>query len=624
VTGGRGTGGRPARDRPGDDRAAHGPRARGRPAAGQPVRGVPAGDQPAPDRRPGRLRWTGLAGTGLLAVGGYLAGADPGPAPAGQAEALWGTDGWFRLGLLACLLGLLALAGAWWRLGDALRGAAPPGVRWVLVTGALWAAPLLVAPPLGSRDVYAYACQGAAWLDGYDPYAVGAADAGCRWLAAVPSLWHDTTAPYGPVALVASAAAVGLARLLAAGGPEQLLVAIGGLRAVAVLGALLVAAAGPRLARTCGVDPAAAAWLGLVTPLVALHVVAGAHNDALVAGLVVAGLALAGLARAARSGPAPGDRPGLDDAPGLGDGPGLDDGPAPAEASGTGVAAGAAARPDRAVTRAAGAGVALGLAVAVKVTAAAALPFALLLAGRGARRDGGVLAAAAVAGFAGPTLATGLGTGWLRALPDTGALAQWSSPPTGLGMAVGYVLRALGAPEAYDDAVGVARAVGLVALVVVTAALLWRAWRRAADPAAVVAGGGAVLAAVVLLGPVVYPWYAVTPLAVLAAAVRDPRVRRWLAVATLGLTALVLPSGLGVPVLTKFPGAMLTAAAAVVAGGWWLRRWRRRRAVRPGPPVPETPAPTGAGRAAPTDRTGRPGQPDPPDPPRSGPSMPDP
>ncbi|MPZ29128.1 MAG: DUF2029 domain-containing protein, partial [Micromonosporaceae bacterium] len=437
----------------------------------------------------GRLRWVGLAGTVLLAAGGFLAGARPGPAPATQAEALWGGTGGFRLGLLAYLAGLVLLGWAWWRLGPAASGrsasgargqaaggsgrlgravtGAGPGLRWVLVTGALWALPLLFAPPLGSRDGYAYACQGAVWLDGHDPYAVGAAAGGCPWLATVPSLWHETSAPYGPLALVVSAAAVALARAVTDSTDSQLLVAIGALRAVAVAGALLVAAFGPRLARACRVDPAAAAWLGLVTPLVAIHVVSGVHNDALLAGLVVAGLALA----AGR----PGRRPGT-----------------------------------RAV-RPVVAGVALGLAVAVKVTALAALPFAVLLAavpGRpggwrdggwrdGGWRDGGWLVLGAVAGFAGLTGFTGLGTGWTGALADTGALAQWSSPPTGVGMAAGYLLRVLGVPGGYDAAVAVARLVGLGALLVVAAAVLVRAVRRAGDPRAVVGCAGVVLAATV-------------------------------------------------------------------------------------------------------------------------------
>jgi hypothetical protein len=311
------------------------------------------------------------------------------------------------------------------------------------------------------------------------------------------------------------------------------------------------------------VDPAVAVWLGLVTPLVLVHAVAGGHHDALVAGLLVATLSLAN--------PAPIKeeltRVDLQSRELL-----LD------RRRGWGVRG-----------RVVAAGVALGLAVAVKATAVAVAPFAVLLAlgpGR-ARRHALALGAAAVVTFGALAAGTGLGLGWVRGLPGTGELAQWSSPPTGLGMAVGYGLWGLGWPGAYDPAVAVARAVGLVALVVVAAALLVRAWRRLADTRSVVASGGAVLAALVLLGPVLYPWYAVAALAVLATATVDWRWRRWLAAGTLVLTALVLPSGLGVPVLTKLPGAVLVAVGVVGVSLWWTRR-----RVRAGPPPGAHPGPS--------------------------------
>jgi len=476
----------------------------------------------------GRLRWLGLAGSACLATGAYLAGALPAAAPASRAEALWGTGPAFRIGLAAYLAGLVLLGGAWWRIGVRLRAGADPSLRWVLVTGALWAVPLLVAPPLASRDLYAYACQGAVWLDGHDPYRTGAAAGGCPWLSAVPDLWRETAAPYGPLALIASAAAVALARAVAGTDPAALLVAVGGLRVVAFAGALLVAGFGPRLARACGVAPAPAAWLGLVTPLVAVHVVSGGHHDALVAGLVVAGLAAA--------------------------------------------AGGAASTPPGDLRPAAAAGVALGAAVAVKVTALAVVPFALVLAGRRGAGPAAGLAVAAVASFGAVSVASGLGVGWTAALAGTGALVQWSSLPTGLGMAAGYLLWGLGAPEAFDPAVTVARAAGVAALAGVAAALLWRSWRRRTQTREVVVAAGATLAAVAVLGPVFYPWYAVPALAVLATAVGSPLARRWLAAGTLALTALVLPSGLGVPVLTKLPGALAVALGTAVAAVVLLRR----------------------------------------------------
>ncbi|HET8659005.1 MAG TPA: polyprenol phosphomannose-dependent alpha 1,6 mannosyltransferase MptB [Micromonosporaceae bacterium] len=509
---------------------------------------MPAGQGPGPAAPRGWARrgWWFLAaaGLGLLAAAAFAAGALPGtdPAVAVRQTGLPGAPARYLAGLGAWLAGCGLLVAAWWRLADpARRGARAAGL--LAVPAALAALLLVLAPPLGSRDIYAYACHGALVVDGHDPYTVGAA-AGCPWAGAVPQLWRDTPAPYGPVAIAASAGAAALARTLPAGPDAQLLAAVGLLRAVALAGVAMMAWYGARLATRVGGDPAVAVWLGAVTPLVVVHAVSGAHNDALVAGLV-----LAAFSAAAGTGPA-----------------------VSARAAGT-------------------AGALLGLAVAVKVTALVAVPFAVLLiagagrhpgraAGAGGRlaRAGalvlgsGALAFAAVSTAVAALPGVGTGLGWVAALGRTGSLVQWTSLPTGLGMAAGYGLRVLGWPQAYEEAVAVARALGLAALAAVLVLLWWRAWRRAAAPRGVVAAAGAALAATAVLGPVFYPWYALAPLAVLATCATSDRARRWLAGVTTALTLLVLPFGLGLAVLTKLPGALLDVAAVIAAALWWRRR----------------------------------------------------
>ena len=73
------------------------------------------------------------------------------------------------------------------------------------------------------------------------------------------------------------------------------------LRLLAVAGVLLAGAGVASLARSHGRDPARAVLLGVGSPLVLTALVGGAHNDALMAGLLVAGLAVA-----RRVGPVPG------------------------------------------------------------------------------------------------------------------------------------------------------------------------------------------------------------------------------------------------------------------------------------------------------------------------------
>ncbi|MDG4788815.1 polyprenol phosphomannose-dependent alpha 1,6 mannosyltransferase MptB [Micromonospora sp. WMMD1102] len=558
----------------------------------------PVGEPPSPARGPGpptRLRMAGFAASATLAASAYGAGA----LPAGTADPASGSlpGGWsYWLGLAGWFLGLAALSGVWWRLGVRLRrqpASVPLG--WLLRTGLLWAAPLLLAPPVGSRDVYAYACQGALWLDGVDPYAVGVQPGGCVWADAVPALWRDTETPYGPLAVALAGGAVALARLVDISTDGQLLVAVALLRAEALAGVVLAAGSLPRLARASGVDPVRAAWLGLVSPLVGVHALGGAHNDALVLGLVVAALALA--ASRPRFGPGVGAGPGIAVRPGIG----------------------------------VGVGALLGLAVAIKVTAIVGLPFAVLLCTARPRhvpdRPGRVTAgrtsapapdrtdqarpvgpapavlldrrlvataatvlAGAVLAFAGLSLATGLDLGWISALSGTGRLVQWTSIPTGLGMAAGYLLRLAGHPEAVHGAVAAARLLGLVALAGTLALLLVRAAREATTDASpdlpttdrprarrrLVAVTGLAFTALALLSPIFYPWYGLVAVTVLAAGLVDwHRVRR-VAVAVIVLGFLVLPGGLGLAVLSKLPGALLDVALVAVLSAAAYRRWRSR------------------------------------------------
>ncbi|HEY0699535.1 MAG TPA: polyprenol phosphomannose-dependent alpha 1,6 mannosyltransferase MptB, partial [Micromonospora sp.] len=484
-------------------------------------------------------RYVGLAGAVLLAVAAHLGGALPElRLKVTPVTVALGEHG--PLILASWLLGVAALTWAWWSARDALAGGAEPGsrpvpsARWVWVTAGLWLVPLLVSPPLGSRDVYSYACQGRVFADGGNPYRYGVAELGCPWLDSVTPMWRDTPAPYGPgFVLLAGAAAV-------LGGTLWGTVAL--LRALAVRGVLVTALCLPALARRCGVPEERALWLVLACPVVAVHLVSGAHNDALMVGLLVAGLAVAATA---------GD--------GASTGP---PGPAPD-------------RPLSGVRRSwllLAAGLLLGLAVSVKVTAAVVVPFAALVAAgrpyrtRALLRDGGQVAAGAAVGLLATTLAAGLGFGWVAGLGRSGDSVQWTAPPTALGYLVEYLGRLFGL---HLDAVPVTRAVALALLPVVLAVLWWRARHDGA-----LFGAGLALVATVLLAPVFHPWYATWPLAVLAATA--PRTR-WFVVPVMVVTFLTLPDGTSLARFSKVPGTILMTSLLV----WALVRWRRSRQATP-------------------------------------------
>ncbi|MFG1870605.1 polyprenol phosphomannose-dependent alpha 1,6 mannosyltransferase MptB [Micromonospora arborensis] len=513
-------------------------------------------------------RYAGLVGAILLAVAGYLGGALP-DAPLGATPvSIWqAPDG---PATLSCwLAGTALLVGAWW----AMRAGAP-STRWAYATAGLWTVPLLVAPPLGSRDVYSYACQGWTYAHGVDPYALGVAAAGCPWSDTVAPIWRDTPAPYGPVFVLLAALAVSLG-----GGLTGAVVL---LRVIAVAGLLLAAFCLPGLARAAGVPTRRAAWLALAGPLVGVHLVAGAHNDAVMLGLLLSGLLI--VVR----------RPG---------------------------------RPMALLF----AGVLLGLAVTVKASAVVVVPFAALAAVHGRHtvrallRDGGWLAGGLLAALLVTSVLSGLGFGWVGGLTHSGDSEQWTSPPTAVGLVVDYAGALVGRDP---QAVPVARAVALLLLAGVLVVLWWRAWQTlrglnddqlrvagvgaarprvpsavrpwvvsmvrpwaagpwaagpwAAGPWAVqprtgglaqpwVALHGAALAlvATVVLSPVFHPWYATWPLALLALAASRTT---WFVLPAAAAAFLALPDGTNLARFTKAPGAVAMTALLLLVLALVLRR----------------------------------------------------
>ncbi|MCM0678140.1 polyprenol phosphomannose-dependent alpha 1,6 mannosyltransferase MptB, partial [Micromonospora phytophila] len=445
-------------------------------------------------------------------LGGALPSA---PLDATPASVLAAPDGPWVVG--CWLVGTVLLTGAWWALR---RGA--PSTRWAYLTAGLWALPLLFSAPLGSRDVYSYACQGWTYAHGVDPYATGVAEAACPWVDAVAPIWRDTPAPYGPFFVLLAALAVTLG-----GGLVGTVVL---LRLVAVAGVLVTALCLPGLARAAGVPTRRAAWMALAGPLVGVHLVAGAHNDAVLLGLLT--LALLVLVR----------RPG---------------------------------KPRALLV----AGALLGLAVTVKATALVVLPFAALAAVlgrytvRALLRDAGWLAGGVLGALAVTSLLSGLGFGWVGGLARSGDSKQWTSPPTAVGLVVDYAGELVGRDP---GAVPVARAVALLLLAVLVVALWWRAWsalrrlndvrRRAAQvdaarPRVALLGAGLALAATVALAPVFHPWYATWPLVLLAVAATRTT---WFVLPAAVAAFLTLPDGTNLARSVKAPGAIAMTVLVVV------------------------------------------------------------
>lgn len=434
------------------------------------------------------IRWLGLAGSIMLAVAGWLGGAMPdADLEASPASVARGAYGPIIIGLW--LAGTAVQAYAWWAGRDRI-----PSTRWAAVTALLWIAPFLFVPPMGSRDVYSYACQGEMFLHGLDPYRQGVDALPCTWLETVAPIWRDTVTPYGPLFILIAGAAVAIG-----GGLTGTIVVF---RLVTLVAILVVAACLPALARRCGIPPQRALWVALAGPIVGAHVLAAPHNDAVMIGLLVAGLF---------------------------------------------VIVRAGARPIPLLT----AGALLGLAVAVKATAVIVVPFAILAAARPLLRSAALAGGAAIASLLAVTFASGLGFGWVPAMRGSTSIVQFTSPPTAVGMTLTYAGRLI---HPGFDAVPTVRALALVALAAVLLILLIRAL-RAADRAGTALRGAALgLAAFVVLSPVFHAWYALWALTLLAATTLRTNAFMLISIAA---AFLVMPDGGGLPRFVKFPGAPL-------------------------------------------------------------------
>jgi hypothetical protein len=183
--------------------------------------------------------------------------------------------------------GIIVLCLAWAGLGVRLHRRPGATARELVGVGALWSLPLILGPALFSLDMYSYLAQGAVLAHGLNPYHTAPqALHDPRVLTGVSSTWTHTTTPYGPLF-------IGLAAVVQRLAGPHITLGIVLLRVPELFGLGLLAWAVPRLARNLGADPARATWLAVISPLSLLYLVAGGHNDALMAGLMAAGVAMA-------------------------------------------------------------------------------------------------------------------------------------------------------------------------------------------------------------------------------------------------------------------------------------------------------------------------------------------
>jgi hypothetical protein len=404
--------------------------------------------------------------------------------------------------------GLLLLMRVWLRLAEVLKlhvGVPLKKLWWMF---ALWSVPMIVAPPLFSRDVFSYAAQGEMTSYHLSPYVLGPFSLGSSpYVNPVDPLWGNTPAPYGPGFLSID----GIIDRITF---HHELWTVVGLRLLEVIAVVMIGFGVTMLAKGLHRDPGEAFVLSAMNPLVLLTLIGGAHNDAIMAGFLVIGLALA-----------------VQRHPiwGL---------------------------------------VFVSIATSIKAPAAIGLAFvAWNWLGRASSLRqkirpfaiGGVVVGA-VLGLT--TLIAGFGFGWVNNLLSNGTVRSWAAPATGVGMAIGNIFHALGWHSiTIGSVLSVTRFIGLVAAAAFAIWLLWhsseRGWVRSL---------GLSLILFVELGPVVQPWYLAWGLVVLAASYQG-REHFWLLLLSITGPFIGLPGGRQLLAGLVHSNPLLIAVAVAILGG---------------------------------------------------------
>jgi alpha-1,6-mannosyltransferase len=352
------------------------------------------------------------------------------------------------LGLVAVYGGLILLMRVWLGLYRALRRRPGAPVKYLALIFGLWTLPMLVVPPLFSRDVFSYAAQGEMMSHHINPYFYGPNTLGAGpYVNPVDPLWGNTPAPYGPLFLMVDG-------FFASASFHNELGTVVLLRVLELVGVCLIAWCVPKLARAFGRDPSQMFTLAVLNPLVALTLVAGAHNDAIMAGLLLAGLT--------------------------------------------------AAKYKHPVW-----GVVLcTLAAAIKVPAEIGVIYiGWDWMGTGLpwrQRVRPVVTALLISGaiMIAFSIVSGLGIGWIGNLATPGTVRSWLAPATGIGMGVTWLAHAVGLQISQGGVLSVTRVLGLFSAAGASVYLL-----AVSDRIGSLKAIGLSLLLFVLLGPVVQPWY---------------------------------------------------------------------------------------------------------------------
>jgi hypothetical protein len=264
------------------------------------------------ERRPMVLGWpalVGAAGSTLVALacdlprspyGPQAAGVWPlaakGPAPGWEGPSVpwWatvanrgpGVDKGHVVPAVLAVVGVALLGLGWVMLLRSLRRSGPVTAGRLWLPFVVWTAPLFLAAPFASQDVWIYGAQGKLALRGVAASQPTSVLGHSIWLAGVDPKWATRPSIYGPGAL-------GISALFVQIGHGHPWVVAECWRLAAALSLVVCAWGVDRIVSAKGARSDMAVVGGVFNPGVLVVLVASIHNDALMVALVVVGVVLA-------------------------------------------------------------------------------------------------------------------------------------------------------------------------------------------------------------------------------------------------------------------------------------------------------------------------------------------
>ncbi|WP_425429790.1 polyprenol phosphomannose-dependent alpha 1,6 mannosyltransferase MptB [Corynebacterium pacaense] len=501
-------------------------------------------------RRFATLRYIGTVGSLMIAFGALGAGALPvvnNPYVAFPGGNLMSRM--LQTSSMIVLIGVGLLVLAWVLMAPftgvsiTRRDSRPARVSIAMLrrTFVAWIAPISLTAPMFTQDIYSYLAQGATVADGLDPYSGGPLDLlgpDNHLARSVPFIWAHSPSPYGPVAL-------GIAASISRITDNSIIAGVYGHRIVSILGVIAAGWAMAKLARRCRVSPEVAIWLGILNPLLILHLIGGIHNESLLLGLMLVGLEL-------------------------------------------GLRAVDAVRVGHwraAIGMLAASGFLISCAGMVKVTGFIALGFVGMALARELRaRERNSVTALGVAiliqivvlvvSVAAVTVITGVGPGWISGQGGAATIRSWMSMTTDIGVITGFIGMLLGLGDHTTAILTVTRSAGVLVAGAFMLRMLFATYRGRIHA---VGGLGVATFVLVILFPVVHPWYLLWAILPLSAWANRLFFQIGVVAYSTAMSFFVLPRGLALPpgpIFAIYFGALI-GFLLIVALGWGVMRRRQ-------------------------------------------------